>query len=136
MMLLGTGPEYGKKLHRSAGPGKDQTMDQQQRDAIAAQIRTNREMRGWSPEKLAEVAGLSDKTVRSMESGNNVRPGSLAKALAALDIEPAAEVAERRTEPADVHIVMEVMKIWLTRMPEDGRPQAVYDLMQYLMHGR
>lgn len=107
-------------------------MDTQQREAIARQVRSEREMRGWSPERLAKEAGLVDKTIRSLEAGNNVRPGSLAKALAALNIEPISEAAERGGEPADVHMVSEVVKMWLMGMPESERPAAVFELMKHL----
>lgn len=107
-------------------------MDQQQRDDVARQIKTHREARGWSPERLAEEAGLSDKTVRSLEAGNNVRPGSLGKVLAALGIEPIAEVVERRGEPADVHGMLEVLRVLLMGMPEADRPEVIADVIRYL----
>ncbi len=107
-------------------------MDTEQRRAIAQQIREAREVRGWSPERLASEAGLSDKTVRSLEAGNNVRPGSLAKTLEALDLEPESERIEREGVGSDVRLVLDMIQVWLSRKSPEDRPEAVYDLVRYL----
>lgn len=107
-------------------------MDTEQRRAVARQIREAREVRGWSPERMAEEAGLSDKTVRSLEAGNNVRPGSLAKALEALDLEPESERIEREGVSSDVRLVLDMVQVWLSRMSPEDRPEAVYDLVRHI----
>jgi DNA-binding XRE family transcriptional regulator len=53
-------------------------------------IRQLREARGWSQEHLAEVAGLSARTVQRIEAEGNVAPESRMALAAALGVEAAA----------------------------------------------
>lgn len=107
-------------------------MNEEQRIAVGQQIADARRARGWSQEVLATEAGVAPNTIGSMEAGRSTRPGSLGKVMKALGIEPAAEVAYREGLPADVHLVTEVVAMWLADMPEADRPKAVLDLMRHL----
>jgi transcriptional regulator with XRE-family HTH domain len=53
-------------------------------------IRQLREARGWSQEHLAEVAGLSARTVQRIESDGNIAPESRMALAAALGVEAAS----------------------------------------------
>lgn len=61
-------------------------------------IRQLREARGWSQEHLAEVAGLSARTVQRIEAEGNTSPESRMALAAALSV-AAAELG--MAEPAD-----------------------------------
>jgi transcriptional regulator with XRE-family HTH domain len=52
-------------------------------------IRQLRETRGWSQEHLAEVAGISARTVQRVEAEGNAAPESRMAIAAALEIEAA-----------------------------------------------
>ncbi len=111
-------------------------MDTHQRREVGRQIASARELRAWSQEVLAERAGIAPNTVSSLEAGNKARPGSLAKVMAALDIEPLAEMAAREGIPPDVHLVQEVIGMWMLALPEADRPRAVADLMMAMVRSR
>ena len=51
-------------------------------------LRRLREQRAWSQEQLAEVAGLSVRTVQRVESGGAASPDTRMALAAALDVEP------------------------------------------------
>lgn len=53
-------------------------------------VRQLREARGWSQEHLAEVAGLSGRTVQRIESDGNASPESRMALAAALGVDAAA----------------------------------------------
>lgn len=52
-------------------------------------LRQLREQRAWSQEQLAEVAGLSVRTVQRIESGSAASPETRMALAAALEVEPA-----------------------------------------------
>jgi transcriptional regulator with XRE-family HTH domain len=64
-------------------------------------IRQLREARGWSQEHLAEVAGLSARTVQRIEAEGNASPESRMAIAAALEV-AAAELALPPAPPATV----------------------------------
>lgn len=108
-------------------------MDQEQREAIGRQIKEARELRGWSPERLADEAEISVKTVRKLEIGGMTRPSMLAKVRESLDFEPIAERMERDTDSADVHAVLEVVRLVLNATPEDARGDAAMRVIRALV---
>ncbi|GAB2677485.1 helix-turn-helix domain-containing protein [Thalassiella azotivora] len=105
---------------------------EQQRAAVAAQIRQERKRRGWSQEKLADTAGVAKNTVNAMENGRSVRPGNLRAVLDALEIDP---LAERGPTPADddAEFGAEIIRQWLRQQPEDQRARAIKDLMRFVV---
>lgn len=107
-------------------------MDQQQREQAAAQIRAERERRGWPQSELARRAHVAPNTVSAIENAKNVQPGSLGKIMEALEIEPLSEAVARSESPQDVHLVLEVLRMWLLGMPAEDRPEAVYRLLRFL----
>lgn len=107
-------------------------MDAAQRARVAQQVAAARHARGWSQESLATASGVSPNTVGSIEGGNSARPGSLGKIMAALNIEPSVEVAYREGLSPDVHLVTEVVAMWLAAIDEEDRPAAVFDLMRHI----
>ena len=109
-------------------------MDAQQRKQLGTQIRNAREAAGLSQARLAEIADMAPNTVGALENGKPVQAETVGKVMAALGIEPAAEVARRQGMPSDVHLVTEVIGLWLYGMDEADRPAAVLDLMRYLGH--
>lgn len=99
-------------------------MDEQQRKGIGRQISEARELRGWSPDRLAEEADLSVKTVRKLEIGEVTRPGSLGKVRDALGLEPEAERTDREMDSVDVHAFIETVRYVLNTIPEEERKEA------------
>lgn len=68
-------------------------------------VRRLREARGWSQEHLAEVAGLSPRTVQRIESDGNASPESRMALATALSMEAAAlGLPEPVATPAPVRI--------------------------------
>ncbi|MEW6164310.1 MAG: helix-turn-helix domain-containing protein [Pseudomonadota bacterium] len=62
-------------------------------------IRQLREARGWTQEHLAEVAGLSSRTVQRIEAEGNASPESRMALAAALDVE-AGDLGETAAAPS------------------------------------
>lgn len=109
-------------------------MDAQQRADVGRQVAAARNTRGWTQKQLAAESGVAPNTVGAIEAGKNVQAGKLASVMDALGIEPLAEKMEREGLPADVHLVTEVVSLWLASTPEEDRPQAVFDLFRFLGH--
>ena len=107
-------------------------MDEAQRKSIARQVASARQARGWSQAALAQAAGVAPNTVGSIEAGHPVRPGSLGKVMAALEIEPEIETAWRVGLPADVHLLVEAVALWFADVPEAERPAEMLRLWRFL----
>jgi len=71
-------------------------------------IRQLREARGWSQEHLAEVAGLSARTVQRIEAEGNASPESRMAVAAALGVD-AAELGPPQASLASVSIPTAVL---------------------------
>lgn len=110
-----------------------QDMDNEQRQREAREIQDARNRRGWSYDELAQHAAVSPKTVKSLEAGNNVRPGSLAKVRKALSAEPEAERLERETDDPTVHSILEVVRLVLNTMTPEEREQAATRIVRALV---
>lgn len=59
-------------------------MPEQLDEAIAHNVREKRQRRGWSKEKLADLAGVSLRTVNRLEAGNDAQVSTLIKVAEAL----------------------------------------------------
>lgn len=57
-------------------------------------IRTARKTRGWTQERLAEIAGVTAKTVYRLERGENLRDGNARRIHEALGLAYAPDIAE------------------------------------------
>lgn len=108
-------------------------MDKAQRDQIGEQFKATRESLGWSLRRLADEANVSVNTVRSLEHGDPVQPGSLGKIREALGIEPISEIVARAEEPADVHWTLDIVRMWLLGMDASERPAAAGDLVRFIV---
>lgn len=107
-------------------------MDEAHRKAIGRQVATTRQARGMSQATLAVTAKVAPNTVGSIEAGENVRPGSLGKVMAALGIEPEVEAQWRSGLPADVHLLVEAVALWFADVPEAERPAEMLRLWRFL----
>lgn len=92
-----------------------------------------REAHGWSQAELAERTGFTDNTIRKVERGERVRPGTLRAILDAVGIEPVAEVHARVGFPADVQVVLDLVGMYLVALPEEERAAVAYSITRMLM---
>lgn len=71
--------------------------------AIDAQrLRSLREQRGWSQEQLADVSGLSARTIQRVEATGEAALETRMALAAALELVPADLLAAAQAAPADV----------------------------------
>lgn len=59
---------------------------------LATEIRSARKAQNMTQEQLADRGGVSLRTIRNLEAGKPVQPGTLGLVLRALGIEPGAPV--------------------------------------------
>lgn len=85
------------------------TDDSEQGRWVGLRVREERQRRGWTGATLAEKAGIAPNTVVAIEQGRRVRPGSIAKVRAALDLEVDAPPPDPYTESA-----VEAVREWMT----------------------
>lgn len=111
-------------------------MDELQRKQIGEQVRSVREGRGLTQAALAEAAGVSPNTVLAIEKGRDTQTTKLGAVMTALQIQPLAEAISHEDTSQDVHMALEMMRMWLADMPQDERPRAMYDVMRYIMTQR
>lgn len=105
--------------------------------ALADAVRTTRRQRRMTQEELAEAANVSLGVVSNLERKlTRPQPANEAAILAALDIEQEEprEVEDDRHEwPLDVAVVLDVIGLRLTSIPEADRPAAIRDLTRWAM---
>lgn len=99
---------------------------------IGERVTDARVARGMTQEGLAEVAEVAVGTIRNIERGHKVRASSMAKVMAALDLEPEAEHAWRTGLPVDVEMATEVVAMILLDMDEGDRPAALHRAVREL----
>jgi len=109
------------------------TVNTEQLSAVGQQIITAREALGWSQTDLAKEAGFTDNTIRKVERGIKVSPGTLRKVLETVGIEPLAVAQKRAGFPADVELVRDLIGMYLVALPEDERPEVAYAITRFLM---
>ena len=108
-------------------------MDAQHADAVGEQIVAAREAKGWTQAQLAKETGLTDSTIRKVERGERVRPGTLRRILDEVGVEPAAEVQSRVGFPPDVQVVLDLVGMYLVALPEEERAAVAYSITRMLM---
>lgn len=87
-------------------------------DLDSAEIRRLRERRAWSQERLAEIAGLSVRTVQRIERGESASLESRLALASAFDLTP-ANLGDPQTVPAP--------RASMTRSREAARTRAGMD---------
>ena len=87
---------------------------------------------GWSQEKLAEEANVSDATVRKIESGYaaHVQGAKLVAVREALGM--VAPGPRRKAFSPDVELARDLVGLWLAGIPEERRAQTVARLTQWM----
>jgi transcriptional regulator with XRE-family HTH domain len=108
------------------------TMEMQQLKAIGEQVVDAREALGWSQTELAARTGFTDSTIRKVENGVRVSPGTLRRVLDEVGIEPASE-QKKVVYPRDVQAMLDLMGMYLVAIPEGERTEVMYDVTRYLL---
>lgn len=110
-------------------------MDAVQREGVGARIRSLRKERGWSQEKLAAEAGVSARTVFSIEKGDKEPQAAKLRAiLDALDVaEPQNGDIHIEGMPEDVAIFLRVAAQRLCVLEYPERAQVLADIYPRLL---
>jgi transcriptional regulator with XRE-family HTH domain len=112
-------------------------MDAVQRERVGARIRALRKERGWTQDELAEKAGVSSRTIFSVEKGAHVpQPAKLRAILDALDVaEPqdGGDLLSLEGMPEDVMIFLRVAAQRLCVLGEEERAQVLTALYPRLL---
>ena len=95
------------------------TDDSEQGRWVGLRVREERQRRGWTGATLAEKAGIAPNTVVAIEQGRRVRPGSIAKVRAALDLP-----VEERLEATGATCVLGILKGCSILRVHDVKPIA------------
>lgn len=90
-----------------------------------------REAKGWTQTELAARTKLSDNTVRKVERGEHVGPGTLRRILDEVGIPPVSEA--RTVFPPDVQAVLDVLGFYMVALPAEERPEIAYAVTRMLM---
>jgi transcriptional regulator with XRE-family HTH domain len=107
-------------------------MDADQLAEIGRRVVEAREARGWNQRQLADATELTDSTIRKVEKGNSVKPGTLRKVLDAVGIEPLVEQQERIGYPRDVQALLDLVGMYLVALPESERVRVAFETTQFL----
>lgn len=110
-------------------------MDAVQREGVGDRIRTLRKERGWSQEELAEAAGVSPRTVYSIEKGERQpQPKKLRAILDALDVaEPQNGDIVIEGMPEDIAVFLRVAAQRLCVLDYPARAQVLAALYPKLL---
>lgn len=95
---------------------------------LAAEIRQARKVKKWTQEELADQAQVSVRTVRNLEAGREVSPGTLGVVLRSLGREP-----EPPTFPDDVAVITNAIGYRLIALPAKERAALGGELIRLLM---
>jgi transcriptional regulator with XRE-family HTH domain len=102
-------------------------------EAVGAAIVAAREALGWNQGELARRTGFTDKTIRKVEHGDRVAPGTLRKILDTVGIEPLADSQKRIGYPADIELIRDVVGMYALALPAEERTRLAGDLTRFLM---
>jgi putative transcriptional regulator len=110
-------------------------MNTVQREQVGARIKALRKERHWSQADLAEAAGVSERTIYSIENGQHVpQPKKMRAILDALDVqqpEEGAIVVEGM--PDDIAIFLRVAAHQLGKLDESVRSRVLNEIYPKLM---
>lgn len=100
---------------------------------LGALVLVRRRELGWSQERLAEEAGVSDATVRKIETGDaaHVQGAKLVAVREALGLPPVGG-PQRTAFPADVELARDLLGLWLQAIPDGDRAATVARLTQWM----
>lgn len=110
-------------------------MDAVQREEVGARIKALREERGWTQQRLAEEAGVSARTIFSVEKGERMpQPGKLRAILDALEVaEPRDGDIALEGMPDDVAIFLRVAAQRLCVLDYQARAQVLAEIYPKLL---
>ena len=107
-------------------------MNGEQMRQVGELVVSAREAKGWNQVALAAEVGLTDNTIRKIERGEKVAPGTLRKVLDALGIEPVADTMRRQGYPADVELILDLIGLYLVAYSQEERTPIIHDLTRFL----
>ena len=120
-------------MEHGAGEQEPMAMNADHAQVTGHRIVEAREALGWSQAELAARTGFTDNTIRKVERGERVRPGTLRRILDEVGVEPAAEVQSRVGFPPDVQVVLDLVGMYLVALPEAERAAVAYSITRMLM---
>jgi len=106
---------------------------QSQLAGIGERVVSAREAMGWTQTELASRAGFTDNTIRKVERGVRVGPGTLRKVLDTVGIQPEIHAVEQAGFPRNVQAMLDLLGMYLMRLPEDEQPVVMQEISRYLM---
>lgn len=119
---------------------RSKKLSEAQRASIGAQVRRARKSRineetgrAWNSQHLADVAGVAQGTVLSIENGEPVRPGNLRAVLDALDLAVPPPGKSEPEQDRAIALAQDLVKKWLLALPEDQRDAAVGELTRFCL---
>lgn len=111
---------------------------------LADAVRAARRRKNWTQQELADAVGVNLGVINKLERGvSRPQPANLRAILAALDLDVETgpvDSGDRRVVfvdedardwPADVAVVLDVIGMWLTSIPEENRPEAERALTRF-----
>jgi transcriptional regulator with XRE-family HTH domain len=107
--------------------------------ALADQVRAARKRKRWGQQELARRADVSLGVVSNLERKlTRPQPANERAILTALGIETQDDAEyneeERRSWPRDVSVVLDVMGLFLSGIPEEDRANVIHDLTRWMMN--
>lgn len=103
---------------------------------LALAVRDARKQRKWGQRELAAKAGVSLGVISNLERGlTRPQPANERAILGVLDLErqePVVDV-DSRDWPDDVAVVLDVVGLVLSSIPDDRRQAAIHGLTRYVM---
>lgn len=105
----------------------------EQTRTVGERIVAAREALGWNQGELAKRTGFTDKTIRKVEHGERVAPGTLRKILDVVGIEPLADTQRRMGYPAEIEIIRDVVGMYALGLSPEERTQLAGDITRFLM---
>lgn len=108
-------------------------MDTRQLEGVGRQVVAAREALGWSQTELAARAGFTDNTIRKVENGVRVAPATFRKVLDTVGIAPEVDQMQKIGYPRDVQALMDLVGMYLTAIPEDDRPEVMFEITRRLL---
>lgn len=107
-------------------------------EGLAEAVRDARKRKRWGQQELAERAGVSLGVVSNLErQRTRPQPANERQILKALGIETPEDEQyeeERREWPRDVAVVLDVLGLFLSNVPEHQRADIIHDLTRMVMN--